>query len=310
MDVRDGLSGRGAHGRPSAVTIGFFDGVHRGHQEVVARTVDVARRRDLGAVAVTFDRHPREVYAPGTEPPLLTTLERKAALLEPLGLDELVVLAFTEDFSRWTPQEFVDRVVVDGLAARHVVVGSNFTFGHKAAGTLATLRDLGEARGFGAEGRSLLTIDGRPVSSSSIREALLAGDLRWPARALGRRFAVDGRVVRGAGRGAGLGWPTANLEVPGRMLIPGGGIYAGTATVDAGTFAAAVSVGTNPTFGSEPLHVEAFLLDFDADVVGAPMSVEFWQRLRDEERFDSAEELSRQIKDDVERTRSIVRDAG
>jgi riboflavin kinase / FMN adenylyltransferase len=259
---------------------------------------------------VTFDRHPREVYAPGTEPPLLTTLERKAALLERLGLDELVVLPFTEEFSLWTPEEFVDRVLVDELAARRVVVGSNFTFGHKAAGTLATLRHLGAARGFGVEGTSLLTVDGRPVSSSSIREALLAGDLDWPARALGRRFAVDGRVVRGAGRGGGLGWPTANLEVPGRMLLPGPGIYAGTATVEGGTFAAAVSVGTNPTFGSEPLHVEAFLLDFEADVVGAPMSVEFWERLRDEERFDAAEELSRQIKDDVERTRGIVRVAG
>jgi riboflavin kinase/FMN adenylyltransferase len=292
------------------VTIGFFDGVHRGHQGVVGRTVDAARGGDLASVAVTFDRHPREVYAPGTEPPLLTTLERKAALLERLGLDELVVLPFTEEFSLWTPEEFVDRVLVDELGARHVVVGSNFTFGHKAAGTLATLRDLGTARGFGVEGTSLLTLDGRPVSSSSVREALLAGDLDWPARALGRRFAVDGRVVRGAGRGAGLGWPTANLEVPGRMLLPGPGIYAGTATVEGGTFAAAVSVGTNPTFGSEPLHVEAFLLEFDADVVGAPMSMEFWERLRDEERFDSAEELSRQIKDDVERTRAIVRVAG
>jgi riboflavin kinase/FMN adenylyltransferase len=305
MDIRMGLAA--LSGEPSAVTIGFFDGVHRGHQEVFRRTVEVARASGLSAVAVTFDRHPREIYAPGTEPLLLTTLDRKASLIGQLGLDTLVVLEFTEEFSRWSPEEFVDRVLVDDLGAGHVVVGSNFTFGHKAAGTLRTLVDLGAARGFSPEGMPLLAVDGRPVSSSSIREALLSGDLAWPIEALGRRFVVDGRVVRGAGRGVGLGWPTANLQVPGRMLIPGQGIYAGTATVDGAMFPAAISVGTNPTFGVEPLHVEAFLLDFDDDVLGTEMAVEFWERLRDEERFDSPEQLSRQIEDDVERTRSIVR---
>jgi riboflavin kinase/FMN adenylyltransferase len=255
---------------------------------------------------VTFDRHPREVYAPGTEPPLLTTLERKAALIEALGVDTLVVLPFTHAFSEWSPAEFVDRALVDALAARHVVVGSNFTFGHKAAGTLATLGELGAAAGFSCEGAPLLTVEGRPVSSSSIRESLQAGELDWPTLALGRRFAVDGTVVRGAGRGAGLGWPTANLAVDRRMLIPGRGIYAGTATVGGATYTAAISVGTNPTFGSEPLHVEAFLLDFDRDVVGEPMSVAFWERLRDEVRFDSPEDLSGKIRDDVERARAIV----
>jgi riboflavin kinase/FMN adenylyltransferase len=306
MDIRQGLGSLPAGIGPASVTVGFFDGVHRGHQAVFRRTVDVARDRGIGAVAVTFDRHPREVFAPGTEPPLLTTLERKAALIDALDLDALVVLEFTHEFSTWSPNDFVDRVLVGGLRAEHVVVGSNFTFGHMAAGTLATLKDLGAEPGFSAEGMPLLTVGGRPVSSSSIREALRSGELSWPTEALGRRFAVDGRVIRGAGRGARLGWPTANLEVPGRMLLPGRGIYAGTATVDGATFAAAVSVGTNPTFGAEPVHVEAFLLDFEADVVGRPMAVEFWERLRDEERFDSPEELSRQIKEDVERTRSIV----
>jgi len=304
MDVRHDLED--VSSPPSAVTIGFFDGVHRGHQAVVGRTVEVARERGLASVAVTFDRHPREVYAPGTEPPLLTTRERKASLIEALGVDTLVVLPFTEAFSRWSPQEFVDRVLVGALSARHVVVGSNFTFGHKAAGTLATLGELGAAAGFSCEGLGLLTVDDRPVSSSSIREALLSGDLAWPARALGRRFAVDGTVVRGAGRGVGLGWPTANLAVDRRMLIPGQGIYAGTATVGGGTSTAAISVGTNPTFGSEPLHIEAFLLDFDRDVVGEAMAVAFWERLRDEVRFASSEALSGQIRDDVERTRAIV----
>lgn len=306
MDIRHGLDSLPVDRGAAAATIGFFDGVHRGHQTVFRRTLRAARTRGLLPVAVTFDRHPREVFAPGTEPPLLTTLERKASLLADLGIEALVVLEFTEDFSRWSAGDFVDRVLVDGLRTRHVVVGSNFTFGHQGLGTLATLNELGAPRGFSAEGVGLLEVDGRPVSSSSIREELLAGRLEWPARALGRRFVVDGRVVPGAGRGAGLGWPTANLEVGRRMLIPGRGVYAGTATVEGATHPAAINVGTNPTFGSEPLHVEAFLLDFDGDVLGKAMAVEFWERLRDEERFGSAQQLSKQIQEDVERTRSIV----
>ena len=290
----------------SAVTIGFFDGVHLGHQAVIGRTVEVARQDALTPVAVTFDRHPREVLTPGNIPPLLTTLERKAGLIEELGVETLVVLQFTEDFSRWSPEEFVAKVLVDRLKVGHAVVGSNFTFGHKAMGTLAVLTELGGSYGFAVEGMGLTTIDGRPVSSSSIREALLAGDVSWPAFALGRRFIVDGRVVRGAGRGAGLGFPTANLEVAPGMLLPAEGVYAGKAVVDQTAHVAAINVGTNPTFGTEPLHAEAFLLDFDGDLLGEPIGIEFWKRLRDEVRFDSAEELARQIQDDVDRTRAVV----
>jgi riboflavin kinase/FMN adenylyltransferase len=290
----------------TAVTIGFFDGVHRGHQVVFRRTVEAARERAVVPVAVTFDRHPREVFAPGTEPKLLTTLERKAELIGALGIETLVVLEFTEEFSTWSPEEFVARVLVEGLRARYAAVGSNFTFGHKATGNLVTLSDLGAGEGFAVEGVALLKIDGRPVSSSSIREPLMAGDLEWPRLALGRRYAVDGRVVTGAGRGSGLGFPTANLEVPHRMLLPGEGVYAGTAFVGGRRHIAAINIGTNPTFGSEPLHLEAYFLDFDGEVRGEPMSVEFWERLRDEVRFESPDDLARQIKEDVERTRAVV----
>jgi riboflavin kinase / FMN adenylyltransferase len=290
----------------SAVTIGFFDGVHRGHQVVFRQTAQEASKRGAIPAAVTFDRHPREVFAPGTEPKLLTSLERKAELIAALGIEVLVVLEFTEDFSKWPPEEFVSRVLVDGLRTQYVVIGSNFTFGHKAMGNLATLSDLGVGYGFAVEGVGLLKLDRRPVSSSSIREALAAGDLDWPATALGRRYVVDGRVVPGAGRGAGLGFPTANLEVPRRMLLPGEGVYAGKAEVGGGSHVAAINVGTNPTFGAEPLHVEAYLLDFEGEVRGQPMSIEFWERLRDELRFESPEDLARQIKEDVERTRAAV----
>lgn len=305
MEVLQGIGALPIEGE-SAVTIGFFDGVHLGHREVIGRMVEVAGERGLRPVAVTFDRHPREVLSPGNVPPLLTTLRRKAGLIEAIGVETLVVLTFDEDFSRWASDEFVDRVLVQGLRARHAVVGDNFTFGHRAAGTLEVLGDLGEARGFSAEGVHLLEIDGRPVSSTSIREALLAGDLAWPERALGRRHIVEGTVVPGAGRGADLGFPTANLRTPSGLLLPGRGVYAGMGYLDEGTWPAAVNVGTNPTFGEEPLHLEAFLLDFEGDLTGKVLAIEFWERLRDELRFESAEALSKQIQDDVDRTRALV----
>ena len=306
MDVRRGIGslplGKGA----TAVTIGFFDGVHRGHQAVIGRTVGAASSRALVPVAVTFDRHPREILTPGTVPKLLTTLERKAGLISELGVETLLVLEFTDEFSRWPPEEFVRRTIVEGLSAQHVVVGSNFTFGHKAMGNLAVLADLGAANGFGIEGVGLLKVEGRTVSSTSIRAALTDGDLDWPAVALGRRYMVDGRVTTGAGRGTSLGFPTANLEVPARMLLPGEGVYAGRAYAQGASFVAAINVGTNPTFGTEELHAEAFLLDFDGDLRGQPIALEFWERLRDEARFDSPEALAKQISDDVERTRTLV----
>lgn len=307
MEIVHGLAALPLQAGPTAVTVGFFDGVHRGHQAVVRRTVEVARERGLVPVAVTFDRHPREVLTPGREPPLLTTLERKASLLEALGVEVLVVLEFTPEFSRWSPEAFVERVLVQGLGAAHAVVGSNFTFGHRAAGTLPLLAELGAARGLAVEGVGLLTLKGRPVSSSSIREALLQGDLAWPQEALGRRFVLDGRVVPGAGRGAALlGFPTANLEVHSGLLVPGVGIYAGRAFVRGEARVAAVSVGTNPTFGGEPLRVEAHLLDFEGDIVGEPIAIEFWARLRDEVAFETVEDLVRQMKEDVERARALV----
>jgi riboflavin kinase/FMN adenylyltransferase len=186
------------------------------------------------------------------------------------------------------------------------VIGSNFTFGHKALGNLSVLTDLGTACGFSVEGVALLKLDGRTVSSSSIRQSLREGDLDWPAEALGRRFVLDGTVVPGAGRGKGLGYPTANLEVPARMQLPGEGVYAGRAFVDGESHMAAINVGTNPTFGGEPLHVEAFLVDFHGDLRGRGVGLEFWKRLRDERRFGSGEELAGQIAADVEATRRLV----
>lgn len=291
---------------PSVVTVGFFDGVHRGHRAVLGRTAEIARERGLASIAVTFDRHPREVLTPGREPRLLTTVERRASLIAETGIDVLVVLGFTEELSRWSAEEFIRRVLVESLHVEHVVMGADFTFGHGAKGNVEMLVGGGPRHGFTVESVGFLEVDGRRVSSSSIRRALGEGDLDWPLRALGRRYVVDGTVVPGAGRGHGLGYPTANLRTWPRLLLPGGGIYAGRAEVDGVRRLAAIDVGTNPTFGVEPLHVEAYLLDFDGDLVGQEMAVEFWARLRDEERFDTSEALADVMAGDVRRTRELV----
>ena len=306
MQQLHGLQALPTHAGPAVVTVGFFDGVHLGHRAVLGRTVDEARARGLVSAAVTFDRHPREVLTPGREPRLLTTVERKARLVEETGIEVLVVLEFTDEFSRWPAEEFIARVLVDGLDVQHCVMGANFTFGYKAAGDVQLLIDTGPSYGFSAERVDLVEIDGRRVSSSSVREALTRCDLEWASTALGRRFVLDGAVVSGAGRGHGLGFPTANLRTWPRLLLPGRGIYAGRAEVAGATYVAAISVGTNPTFGVEPLHVEAYLLDFDEDVLGREMAVELWAYLRDEIRFDSPEELSAAIGEDVRRTRDLV----
>ncbi|MEX2457725.1 MAG: bifunctional riboflavin kinase/FAD synthetase [Actinomycetota bacterium] len=309
MEVWQGRSALPGDGVPSVVTIGFFDGVHRGHQAVFRRAGEHAARLGTRSIAVTFDRHPRQVFAPDTAPRLLTPLRHKAELIAALGVDALAVLEFNVPFSRWSPEDFVARVLAGGLSAVQVVVGANFTFGHKAVGTFQTLTELGEAGGFGVEAVGLLEIEGRTVSSSAIRAALLEGELDWPREALGRRYSVEGHVVSGAGRGSGLGWPTANLRPPEGILMPRDGVYAGQGRRrGGGEWVAAINIGVNPTFGADPHHLEAFLLDYDGPgLKGELLTIEFWERLRDEERFESAEALSEQIGRDVERTREIVK---
>ena len=309
MRIRSGPEALPLDDAPSVVTVGFFDGVHLGHQAVFSRVVEEATRRGVRSVAVTFDRHPREVLSPGTEPRLLTTVERKAALIEACGLDELVVLPFDRDFSLISAEDFVDRVLADAIHAQHAAMGANFTFGFKALGTMETLPALAAPSGLTAEAVPLVVLDGRTVSSTSVRDALAAGDLDWPRKALGRRFVLDGEVVTGHGRGKGLGYPTANLRTWPRLLLPGQGIYVGVAELRGRRYRTALDVGTNPTFGVEPLHVEAFLLDFEGeDLPGRPLGIEFWARLRDEVKYDSVDELVAAIEADVTMARALVPD--
>jgi riboflavin kinase/FMN adenylyltransferase len=298
---------------PSAVTIGVFDGVHRGHQRIVARAKEVATAHQLPLVVVTFDPHPDEVVRPGSHPPLLCTLRRRVQLLSELGADAACVLQFTLEFSRLGPEEFVRTMLAERLHARRVVVGDNFRFGHRAAGDVALLAELGEKYDFIAEGVPLLTEDGVRISSSLIRDRLAAGDVAGAARALGRPHRVEGVVVRGAQRGRTLGIPTANLETPPHTAIPADAVYAGwLATLgetglETERWPAAISVGTNPTFDGQHRVVEAYALDRDdLDLYGAHVAVDFAARLRGMDRFDSVDELIAQMRIDIDQARVLV----
>jgi riboflavin kinase/FMN adenylyltransferase len=292
----------------SVVSIGFFDGVHRGHQSIIRRAVRQAEDHGVRSAVVTFDRHPMEVVNPGSQPKLIMTLRRRAETLADQGVDLVVVLEFSDWLRHLGAEDFVDSVIAGPLQATKVIVGSNFRFGHKAAGDVATLNELGPSRGFTAEGVTLLELDGTVISSTEIRRALEAGDVEWAARMLGRPHLVDGIVIRGDARGTQLGFPTANLQVSRRVAVPARGVYAGRFHLPDGTApVCATNIGVNPTFGGQELRVESHLLDWDGDLYGTEVAVDFLHRLRDEVKFDDVTALVAQIRDDVERTRALLR---
>lgn len=289
---------------PSVVSVGFFDGVHRGHQTIIRRAVRAGEDAGLRSAVVTFDRHPMEVVKPGSQPPLLMTLARRARTLAEQGVDLVVVMPFDDELRHLSPEGFVDRVLAGPLQARRVVVGANFRFGHKAAGDVATLADLGPSRGFTVEGVSLLELEHEVISSTEIRACVDAGDVERAALLLGRPYLVDGVVVRGDARGQSLGFPTANLQISRRVAVPARGVYSGVCHLPDGTEQPCVTnVGVNPTFGGQELRVEAFLLDWSGDLYGLAVAVDFRHRIRDEQRFDDIEALVAQIGTDVETAR-------
>jgi riboflavin kinase/FMN adenylyltransferase len=294
----------------SAVTIGTFDGVHLGHRALIARTIAEAQARDIAAVAVTWDRHPNVTLRPDRVPPLLTTPERKVELLAETGLDLLVIVPFNKELSQWPPERFVVDVLAAGLAATAVLVGEGWRFGHKAVGDVALLAQLGEGLGMEAYGVELAELAGEPVSSSRVRAVIETGDMEMASTLLGRPFDLDGTVVHGDDRGASLGWPTANFELDPAMVRPPRGVYGGRARVGDTWYGAATNLGVNPTFGGDPgsvaPRVEAYLLDFEGDLYGEVLRVEFLTRLRDELKFDTQQELIEQIAKDVAATRALT----
>lgn len=255
---------------------------------------------------VTFDPHPQEVLR-GETPCALVAPGRKIELLETAGIEQLVVLRFDRVLSLVEPEEFIDGILVGRIGARAVVVGSAFRFGHRARGDVAMLRLFGRRLGYSFSSVRLAELHGRTVSSTEVRYALARGDLVWANRALGRPHRISGVVVKGTGRGRRLlGFPTANVRVDERLCLPALGIYAGTLANGSMDMPAALSVGTNPQFGKNPLSVEAFVLDFEGDLYGARVEVSFVERLRDEAVFPDEEGLAKAIARDVETTRRVM----
>ena len=312
LDATPGDLGR------TVVTIGMYDGVHRGHQVLIGAAVARARAMRRPALLLTFDPHPAEVIRPGSHPAILTALDRKAELVAALGVDEMCVLPFTPDFMRLPPETFTHTVLVEHLHAAQVVVGENFTYGHKAAGNVGTLTSEGRRFGFTVEGIPLANVgvddeEDVTISSTYIRACVAAGDMESAERALGRPHRVDGIVVRGDRRGRALGYPTANVEAPPFTAIPADGVYAGhlimrdsRSGASGERFPAAISVGTNPTFQGSRRTVEAFVLDFDGDLYGDYVGVEFAHRLRPMAAFVGPEQLAEAIARDVEQTRTLL----
>ncbi len=304
----DGLARRGPDG--PAVTVGNFDGVHLGHRALVEAVVGEARSAGREAVALTFDPHPSRVLAPERTPATLTTISQRASILGGLGIDRVAVLPFTRELSHEPAQGFVSKLLVEALRASVVVVGFNFRFGRDRAGDVNRLEGFGREFGFRVRAIPPVLHDGAPVSSTRVREAVARGAVEAAAGLLGRRYFVDGAVVRGLGRGRSLGIPTANID-PVNEILPGGGVYAAVVRLDDALDAlpAVVNVGRRPTFGGGAVLLEAHLLGFDGDLYGRSMRVEFEARLRDEHRFPDAAALRAQIADDMEAARQVLEKA-
>jgi riboflavin kinase/FMN adenylyltransferase len=299
----------------TVLIIGNFDGVHLGHRHVVRRARELADAEGLPVVAVTFDPHPIAVLRPEHAPLALTDIDRRCRLLAEAGVDDVFVVQFSREVASWSPQEFVDRILVDALHAAVVVVGANFRFGAKAAGDVATLTEAGQADDFRVDG---IALDGGPQvwSSTYVRTCLGGGDVEGAAEALGRPFSVVGRVTRGDRRGRELGYPTANVSTQG-LAAPADGVYAGWLTVldesgrpapEAEPLPAAISVGANPTFdGERERRVEAYVLDHtDLELYDELVEVSFVARIRGMVKFDGVDELVETMAEDVSRTRELL----
>jgi len=295
--------------RRPVVTIGNFDGIHRGHQAILSTVVARARALSASAVVYTFEPHPRKVLRPDSAPALLTTLEQKLELIAATGIDAVVLESFTPEFARTAPDVFVRECLHARLAPREVYVGYDFHFGRDREGSMRLLTELGPRLGFAVTIIPEVEVDGGDVNSTRIRECLAEGEPERAARMLGRPYSVRGRVVRGDERGRGLGFPTANLD-PENEVLPAPGVYAGALRLldegnpPAGTALRAVTnVGRRPTFAGESLRAEAHALDWSGDLYGRRVEITFAERLRAERRFESVDALRRQIAADVEEAR-------
>ncbi|MBM5811948.1 MAG: bifunctional riboflavin kinase/FAD synthetase [Gammaproteobacteria bacterium] len=306
MRIARGLAPARGFERGCAVAIGSFDGLHRGHQAILARLAEGGRERGLPLAVLTFEPHPREFLQPGAAPARLLRLRDKAELLAARGIDQLRVLRFNAALSRWDGAAFVARVLTGALAARHVVVGERFSFGFERSGDVELLRAEGARRGFTVDEVPAYCVDGEPVSSTRLRAALAEGDLALARRLLGRDFRISGRVVDGRRLGRQLGFPTANLRLH-RRVPPVAGVFAVRATGGGLESRAAVaSVGTRPTVGGTEWLLEVYVFDFDGPLYGERLDVDFIARLREERRYPDLESMKAQIREDARQARALL----
>jgi riboflavin kinase / FMN adenylyltransferase len=296
--------------RPTVLTLGVFDGLHLGHQLIMQTVVERARALNAVPTVITFDPHPRAVLHPESAPPLLQTFDQKIEGFGVLGIEQTIVVRFTRAFSNLSAEDFIRDVVIDRLHAREVYLGKGFAFGHNREGNIELLRRLGDELGFVAGEVPEVKLRGQRVSSSRIRELLIRGQVNLARRMLGRPYGVEGRVERGSERGHKLGFPTANLH-PNNRVIPRNGVYVTGTLIDGQWRRSVTNVGVRPTFGdaSEP-SVETFVLNWDGDLYGDVVRVRFLYRLRDERKFGSIEELTKQITTDVARAQNYFERTG
>jgi riboflavin kinase/FMN adenylyltransferase len=306
MQVFHGFNDGSAVLRNGVVSIGNFDGVHRGHQSMISALARSASRHSAPAVIFTFDPHPIALLRPGQSPPPLSTTERKLELLSQNPVDAVLVYPTDQALLGLSPRDFFDRIIVGSLAARGLVEGPNFFFGHDRAGSIETLREFCGTARMELEIVAPVSVGDHLVSSTEIRKLIADGRVREAADLLGYTYRVSGTVVRGAERGRTIGFPTANLEGI-RTVLPRDGVYAGRVQVGSDWYAAGINLGPNPTFADQDRKLEAHLIDFAGDLYGARIALEFIVRLRDTRRFDNVEQLKAQLSIDMDRARGLAK---
>jgi len=288
------------------LAIGFFDGVHLGHQQIIRQTLANARQHDATALVLTFDRHPNAVVAPERVPPLIYSLPQKLRVIESLKVDVLFLIHFDTTFSRQTGEEFLRGLHRDLGQIRSICVGANFLFGHRRSGNVELLRKLGAELKFSVHGVAAVALDGKTVSSTRIRQAIQAGDLDAASQMLGRPYSLAGKVIFGDGLGRKLGFATANIDVAG-LALPPKGVYAARAEVSGKTFRVVLNIGHRPTLGNPnpQLRMEAHLMDFQGDLYGQELEIQFVEHLRAEQKFQSLDDLRQQIARDIQQAQKL-----
>jgi riboflavin kinase/FMN adenylyltransferase len=308
MSVEEEL-GRFSPRKEMLLTIGVFDGVHLGHRHLISKLKELAGKQGNLSGVITFSQHPQEVLSPKTRLPSLTGLEQRLALLEDEGIDIVIPLPFTPQLANLSPKQFLS-LLKEYLKMKGLVVGPDFALGKGRQGDINALRKLGQEMDFSLTVVPPMTIDGETVSSTAIRKALAEGDIKRAQKLLGRPFRLQGRVGSGDKRGIKLGFPTANLEVEPGQALPVGGVYACRAYINNQSYPAMTNIGTRPTFGGGPRLIEVYLLDYNGDLYGHELAIDIIERLRDEKKFDTPEQLIEQIAEDVKKGKAMLKTRG